>query len=100
MHNGKIVGGISLLVIGIIIYATISNYQAQCKSLLGQVGQFVDPSIQQKCTIVNYGIILAGALVLIGIILAIVASPFLTLQRHTYCNKFVKRIYLFSSAML
>ncbi|HEY6884047.1 MAG TPA: hypothetical protein VI278_08440 [Nitrososphaeraceae archaeon] len=72
-------------VIGVIIYAissgiqpTVSNYQEQCQSFLGKIGQTLDSNTQQRCTQVNLGVsasfggmIIGGALGLIGIILAI-----------------------------
>jgi hypothetical protein len=60
---GKIIGGIVLLVIGVILYAissgiqpTVSNYQEQCQSFLGKIGQTLDSNTQQRCTQVNFGV--------------------------------------------
>jgi hypothetical protein len=88
MQTGKIVGGIVLLIIGIIIFVvssglqpTVNNYQEQCNSLVGEIGKFIDPNTQQKCTQVDVfrsaslgGEILGGALAFVGLIISIVGA--------------------------
>src|SRR5919198_293012 len=74
MGTGKIIGGVILIIIGVIVYGLISNYQTQCQSFLGNVGQTFDSEYQQRCTMINFAIILAAILAVIGIVLVIVGA--------------------------
>jgi uncharacterized membrane protein len=74
MGTGKIIGGVVLIIIGVILYGLFNNYQAQCQSFLGNLGQALDSDTQQRCTMVNFVIILAVILAVIGIVLVIVGA--------------------------
>jgi uncharacterized membrane protein len=74
MAAGKIISGVILIIIGVIIYGLVNNYQAQCQSFLGNVGQSFSSDYEQRCTIVNFGMILAAILAVIGIVLVIVGA--------------------------
>jgi uncharacterized membrane protein len=74
MGTGTIIGGVILIIIGIVVYGLVNNYQSQCQSFLGNVGQTFDSGYQQRCTIINFAIILAAIFAVIGIVLVIVGA--------------------------